>query len=99
FLVVASAELAAVGKEQPARQTVARLAPIELKLNPPPEVLLVYVAQDIDRLDDAPQDCKCLGHPIRRRSVGEPLEHHVSAGHPVAQAGRDPNQLIPLFSE
>src|SRR5712692_3280503 len=55
LLVVAGAELAAVCEEQPARQGVARLTAIELELDPPPEVLLVNVAQDVDGLDDTPQ--------------------------------------------
>ena len=54
LLVVAGAELAAVSEEQPARQGVARLTAIELELDPPPEVFLVNVAQDVDGLDDTP---------------------------------------------
>src|SRR5260370_27818045 len=44
--------------------------------------------------------------PSSRRSrtgaatgVGQPLENDMGACHPVAQAGRHPRQLVPLFVE
>ena len=57
------------------------------------------VAQDVDGLDDTPQGRQGLGHPIRRRGVGQPLEHDVGACHPITQAGRHPHQLVPLFTK
>jgi hypothetical protein len=36
---------------------------------------------------------------LATRSAGEPLENHVGARYSVAQAGRQPYQLVPLFAE
>jgi hypothetical protein len=50
-------------------------------------------------LTTRPSVVRTLDHSIRRRGVGQPLEHDVGACHSVAQTRRHPHQLIPLFAE
>ena len=50
-LVIAGAELALVGEEQPTGQGVAGFAAVELGLDQPAERRVVQVAQDVARLD------------------------------------------------
>ena len=69
LLVVADAELAPVGEEQPARERVPGFAAVEQERNRAPHRLVGDVAQDEDRLARAAQD----GQRLRDRSAGEAL--------------------------
>lgn len=64
LLEVALSEFALVGEEKPSRELVALLAAVELKLDPVPDFVIVDVAENVNRLHDAPERRKRLRQPV-----------------------------------
>src|SRR5271169_3403250 len=64
LLVVAGAEVALVGEEDPSGEDVAELTAVELQLDGLAQRLLVDVAQDLDGLDQTPELGQRIGQTV-----------------------------------
>jgi hypothetical protein len=99
LLVVASAEGAVIGEEQPLRERVTEFTPVELELDRPPERFLVNIAQDMDGFGQAPERGQGSGDAIGRAGVDDPLQDDMRRRQPVLQRGGDAHELIPLLDD
>lgn len=99
LFVVTGAEAALVGKEQPLGKDMAELAAVELQLDGVAKRLLLDVAQDVQRLHQAPELAQRGGETVGGVRVDQALHDDMSRGQPVLQRRHEANQLIPLLDD
>jgi hypothetical protein len=94
-----ASDFAAVAVMDAPPELVAQLLPVELKQYPTPEWSVVDVAQDVQRLDDAPEFGQGLGQ--RRRAVFDLQHAHDACGLEVTKLERSgqADQVRPVFPD
>src|ERR1700756_2168084 len=83
LLVIAGAEGAVVGEEQPLGQGMAEFTAIELKLDCPAKWFLIDIAEDVDGLAEAPQGDQRLGDAIGWAGISDPLQDDMRWRQPI----------------
>ena len=97
--VVAGAEFALIGEEQPAGQAVPGLTTVELGLDARAERRVVQVAQDVAGFDQTAERGQGLGDTVVGTAGGETLQHDMGRCRAGLERGGDADELVPLLAD
>lgn len=75
------------------------LPAIELLSDLTPQLFVLNVLEDVNRLYQAAELCQCLGESVGWRGAHQALYDNVCGHYPVLQGSRHPDQRLPLFAD